>query len=100
MVRPLGNEDTMLRNLQEVVELFENAQNSVYKLMSNVRRHGHNFPIVMANLLQDSVPKFIRDPRYYQVLREHEFEDVIPDRAYSPTPTVPERSNSRSTRLS
>lgn len=54
----------------------------------------------MANLLQDSVPKFVRDPRYYQVLREHEFEDVIPDRDYSPTPTVPERSNSRSTRLS
>src|SRR2546423_5417445 len=38
MVRPLGNEDTMLRNLQEVVELFELAQHSVYKLMSSVRR--------------------------------------------------------------
>jgi Regulator of G protein signaling domain len=38
MVRPLGNEDTMLRNLQEVVELFELAQNSVYKLMSSVCR--------------------------------------------------------------
>lgn len=36
MVRPLGNEDTMLRNLQEVVELFELAQNSVYRLMSSV----------------------------------------------------------------
>ena len=43
MVRPLGNEDTMLRNLQEVVELFELAQNSVYKLMSSVRRHEHAF---------------------------------------------------------
>lgn len=41
MVRPLGNEDTMLRNLQEVVELFELAQNSVYKLMSSVRRYEH-----------------------------------------------------------
>lgn len=36
MVRPLGNEDTMLKNLQEVVELFELAQVSVYKLMSSV----------------------------------------------------------------
>jgi hypothetical protein len=46
----------MLRNLQEVVELFENAQNSVYKLMSNVRRHGHNFPTVMANLYRTLYP--------------------------------------------
>jgi hypothetical protein len=43
MVRPLGSEDTMLRNLQEVVELFEVAQNSVYKLMSSVRQHEHAF---------------------------------------------------------
>jgi hypothetical protein len=43
MVRPLGNGDTMLKNLQEVVELFELAQNSVYKLMSSVRRHQHAF---------------------------------------------------------
>jgi GTPase-activating protein SST2 len=49
---------------------------------------------------QDSVPKFVRDPRYNQVLREHEFEDVITERGYSPTPTAPERSTSRSTKLS
>lgn len=100
MVRPLGNEDTMLRNLQEVVELFELAQNSVYKLMSSVRRHEHAFLTIMANFSQDSVPKFVRDPRYNQVLREYEFDDVIPERAYSPTSTVPERSTSRSTKLS
>jgi len=54
----------------------------------------------MANFSQDSVPKFVRDPRYNQVLREYEFDDVIPERTYSPTPTVPERSTSRSTKLS
>jgi hypothetical protein len=52
----------------------------------------------MANFSQDSVPKFVRDPRYNQV--EHEFDDVIPERTYSPTPTAPERSTSRSTKLS
>jgi hypothetical protein len=37
MVRPLGDDETMLKNLQEVVDLFELAQNSVYKLMASVR---------------------------------------------------------------
>lgn len=99
MVRPLGNEVTMLRNLREVVELFELAQNSVYKLMASVRGPESSalFPSV-ANIVQDSVPKFVRDPRYNSVLREHEFEEGIPGRAYSPAPTVPERSASRSTR--
>ena len=99
MVRPLGNEETMLRNLQEVVELFELAQNSVYRLMSSVRGPA-NLPFLhVVNAMQDSVPKFVRDPRYNQLLREHEFEDVGPGRAYSPAPTVPERSASRSTRV-
>jgi hypothetical protein len=100
MVRPLGNEDTMLRNLQEVVELFELAQNSVHKLMSSVRRPANVRCPSQANFVKDSVPKFVRDPRYNQVLREHEFDDVVPGRAYSPAPTVPERSASRSTRVS
>ena len=90
----------MLKNLQEVVELFELAQNSVYKLMSSVRQPAIISYLSLANAVQDSVPKFVRDPRFNQVLREHEFDDVVPGRAYSPAPTVPERSASRSTRVS
>jgi hypothetical protein len=100
MVRPLGNEDTMLRNLQEVVELFELAQNSVYKLMASVCQPTGVLYSFLANSVQDSVPKFVRDPRYSSVLREHEFDDVAPGRAYSPAPHVPERSASRSTKVS
>lgn len=37
MTRAVGPEDSMIKSLREVVELFEVAQNSVFKLMSSVR---------------------------------------------------------------
>ncbi|KAL9110613.1 MAG: hypothetical protein Q9227_004790 [Pyrenula ochraceoflavens] len=81
MTRAVGPEESMTKSLREVVELFEVAQNSVFKLMSS-----------------DSVPKFMREPRYQNILREHNFETAANGRAYSPTPAVPERSMSRSAR--
>lgn len=82
MTRAVGDEDSMLKSLREVVELFEMAQTSVFKLMSS-----------------DSVPKFVKDPRYANVLREHNIDLGLPNgRSYSPAPVVPERSMSRSTR--
>lgn len=36
MTRAVGDEDSMLKSLQEVVDLFELAQTSVFKLMSSV----------------------------------------------------------------
>lgn len=36
MTKAVGDEDSMLKSLQEVVDLFEVAQNSVFKLMSSV----------------------------------------------------------------
>lgn len=37
MTRAVGDEESMLKSLQEVVDLFELAQTSVFKLMSSVR---------------------------------------------------------------
>ncbi|EED20637.1 developmental regulator FlbA [Talaromyces stipitatus ATCC 10500] len=82
MTKAVGDDESMLKSLQEVVDLFELAQTSVFKLMSS-----------------DSVPKFVRDPKYSVVLQEHEFDLGTSGRSYSPTSApVPERSLSRSVR--
>ncbi|KAJ4128290.1 hypothetical protein NW754_002282 [Fusarium falciforme] len=47
----------MIDTLQEVIALFEDAQNAVFKLM-------------------DSVPKFLSNPKYEQQLRNYEFDLV------------------------
>ncbi|PGH17834.1 hypothetical protein AJ80_04657 [Polytolypa hystricis UAMH7299] len=83
MTRAVGDDESMLKSLTEVVNLFETARHSVFKLMSS-----------------DSVPKFMRDPKYAVVLQEHDFDlNHLSGRSYSPTPApIPERSMSRSTR--
>jgi hypothetical protein len=82
MTKAVGDDESMFKSLQEVVQLFEMAQTSVFKLMSS-----------------DSVPKFLRDPKYAVVLQEHDVDLIGAPRAYSPTPApVPERSMSRSAR--
>ena len=40
MTRAVGDDDSMLRSLQEVVSLFKEAQTSVFKLMSSVSLAG------------------------------------------------------------
>ncbi|EEQ85541.2 developmental regulator FlbA [Blastomyces dermatitidis ER-3] len=82
MTRAVGDDASMLKSLTEVVSLFELAQISVFKLMSS-----------------DSVPKFVRDPKYAVVLQEHDFDLNASGKSHSPGPApVPERSMSRSTR--
>ncbi|CAG8938792.1 unnamed protein product [Penicillium salamii] len=84
MTKAVGDDDSMFKSLQEVVHLFELAQTSVFKLMSS-----------------DSVPKFLRDPKYAVVLQEHDVDIMGGSRSYSPTPgppSIPERSMSRSAR--
>ena len=39
MTRAVGDDDTLLKSLQEVVGLFKDAQTSVFKLMSSVSAH-------------------------------------------------------------
>ncbi|KAI9934737.1 hypothetical protein ASPWEDRAFT_652960 [Aspergillus wentii DTO 134E9] len=82
MTKAVGDDDSMFKSLQEVVSLFEMAQTSVFKLMSS-----------------DSVPKFMRDPKYAVVLQEHDVDLIGASRSYSPTAApLPERSMSRSAR--
>ncbi|KAJ9302120.1 hypothetical protein DTO271G3_986 [Paecilomyces variotii] len=84
MTKAVGDDESMLNSLQEVVHLFELAQTSVFKLMSS-----------------DSVPKFLRDPKYAVVLQEHDLDIGGNSRSYSPTPApIPERSMSRSVKPS
>ncbi|OJJ46746.1 hypothetical protein ASPZODRAFT_166955 [Penicilliopsis zonata CBS 506.65] len=82
MTKAVGDDESMLKSLQEVVHLFELAQTSVFKLMSS-----------------DSIPKFLRDPKYASVVQEHDLDTIGNPRSFSPTPVpIPERSMSRSNR--
>ncbi|KAL9118599.1 MAG: hypothetical protein Q9187_004854 [Circinaria calcarea] len=82
MTRAVGDDDSMLKSLQEVVALFKEAQTSVFKLMSS-----------------DSVPKFLKEPKYANVLREHNFDPAANSTSHAaPSTTLPERTLSRATR--
>ncbi|KAF1921776.1 regulator of G protein signaling domain-containing protein [Ampelomyces quisqualis] len=52
MTRAVGDDAAMLQSLNEVASLFEKAQTSIFKLMSS-----------------DSVPKFIKHPKYAPQLK-------------------------------
>ncbi|KAF2085859.1 RGS-domain-containing protein [Saccharata proteae CBS 121410] len=57
MTRAVGDDEAMIRSLDEVAQLFDQAQNSVFKLMAS-----------------DSVPKFMREPKYHSVIRDRNLE--------------------------
>ncbi|KAF2759719.1 RGS-domain-containing protein [Pseudovirgaria hyperparasitica] len=57
MTRAVGDDDAMIRSLDEVANLFDQAQTTVFKLMAT-----------------DSVPKFSRDPKYVNVLKERNLD--------------------------
>ncbi|OJD33614.1 developmental regulator [Diplodia corticola] len=57
MTRAVGDDDAMVRSLDEVATLFDQAQNSVFKLMAS-----------------DSVPKFMREPKYASVIRDRNLD--------------------------
>ncbi|KAH6685694.1 regulator of G protein signaling [Plectosphaerella plurivora] len=75
MTKAVGQDVAMIETLQEVTALFEDAQNAVFKLMAS-----------------DSVPKFLRSPKYEHTLKHYDFDAVTNTR-----PGV-ERSQSRSNR--
>ncbi|KZZ90624.1 developmental regulator FlbA [Ascosphaera apis ARSEF 7405] len=82
MTKAVSDDQSMIESLSEVVRLFEIAQVSVFKLMSS-----------------DSVPKFIRDPKYAAVLQEHEIDLSSAGKSHAPMPSfAPERTRSRSNR--
>ncbi|KAM5349345.1 hypothetical protein ACJ41O_005850 [Fusarium nematophilum] len=72
ITKATGQDVAMIDTLQEVTSLFEDSRNAVFELMAS-----------------DSVPKFLRSPKYEQQLRNY-------DSASSDE--VPERSQSRSNR--
>jgi len=99
MTKAVGDDESMFKSLQEVVQLFELAQTSVFKLMSSVSLDpACILCLVLTFHLKDSVPKFLRDPKYSMVLQEHDVDIFGGGRSYSPTPGGPERSMSRSAR--
>lgn len=80
MTKAVGQDVAMIDTLQEVTALFEDAQNAVFKLMAS-----------------DSVPKFLRNPKYEQTLKSYDFDSIT---IGSPSQRVLERSQSRSNRKS
>ncbi|KAF9881845.1 developmental regulator flba [Colletotrichum karsti] len=74
MTKAVGQDVAMIDTLQEVMSLFEDAQNAVFKLMAS-----------------DSVPKFLRSPKYEHTLKNYDFDSVGGGRPV-------ERSTSRSNR--
>ncbi|GKT59272.1 developmental regulator FlbA [Colletotrichum tofieldiae] len=59
MTKAVGQDVAMIDTLQEVMSLFEDAQNAVFKLMAS-----------------DSVPKFLRSPKYEHTLKNYDFDAV------------------------
>ncbi|KAI1168409.1 CPRGS-1 [Nemania serpens] len=76
MTKAVGQDGAMIETLNEVIGLFEGAQNAVFKLMAS-----------------DSVPKFLRNAKYEHTLKNYDFDSIVisGNRA-------PERSQSRSNR--
>lgn len=60
MTRVVGENEQMVQSLDEVATLFDQAQNSVFKLMAS-----------------DSVPKFSREPKYAAMLKERNLEGIF-----------------------
>ncbi|KAK5939898.1 hypothetical protein PMZ80_008280 [Knufia obscura] len=87
MTQTETDEESMRCGLQKVVELIELASMSVAKLMAS-----------------DSVPKFLRDPKYQNIIREHQIDMNLAQRSLSPAPSPgqndrPSLSRSNTNRL-
>jgi hypothetical protein len=76
MTRAVGD-DELSTSLQEVVDLFRAAQFSVFKLMSSVSLSNAVTRCPSLFYDQDSVPKFLKEPRYASVLRTHNLDHVV-----------------------
>ncbi|KAI0905664.1 RGS-domain-containing protein [Ustulina deusta] len=74
MTKAVGQDVAMIDTLHEVMALFEDAQNAVFKLMAS-----------------DSVPKFLRNAKYEHTLKNYDFDSIVIGGNRGP-----ERSQSRS----
>lgn len=66
MTKAVGEDEQMVRSLDEVATLFEQAKNSVFKLMAS-----------------DSVPKFSRESKYATIIRERNMEGLFSNMSIS-----------------
>ncbi|KAI0166022.1 regulator of G-protein signaling [Xylariaceae sp. FL1272] len=78
MTKAVGQDVAMIDTLHEVTGLFEDAQNAVFKLMAS-----------------DSVPKFLRNAKYENTLKNYDFDAIVIGGGAS---RIVERSQSRSNR--
>lgn len=58
MTRAVGDDDSMLKSLQEVVSLFRDAQSSVFKLMSSVSESDGSRQLIANALDRTPCPNF------------------------------------------
>lgn len=65
----------LLSTVKEVISLYNQAQTSVFKLMASVSRYALLILVYMTDSQQDSVPKFLRDPKYYRALHDLNSQD-------------------------
>lgn len=104
MTKAVGDDESMLRSLQEVVELFEMAQTSVFKLMSSVSWHCSEQPPFFFRLLINLVMYRTRCPSFCEILNmPSSFRNItwifwvlhdhilLPPRALSALRVVPSR---------
>jgi protoheme ferro-lyase len=100
MTRAVGDDDSLLKSLQEVVGLFRDAQTSVFKLMSSVSTLHLTLAELDIDMMQDSVPKFLKEPKYATVLAQHNFDHAVAqaNQHGSQQMVLPERSKSKAVR--
>ncbi|TID13783.1 Developmental regulator flbA [Venturia nashicola] len=70
MTRAVGDDEAMIKSLDEVATLFDQAQNSVFKLMAS-----------------DSVPKFMRESKYAGIIRERNLDAHLGGSFHASTPS-------------
>lgn len=87
MTQTETDEEAMRVGLDKVVDLIEQASLSVSKLMASVCRLLIVILLMTLTIMQDSVPKFLRDPRYQGIIREHQIDMNLAQRALSPVPS-------------
>jgi hypothetical protein len=64
MTRAVGDDKATIASLDEVASLFDQAQTSGFNLMASVSLSLLFLSIDYAYIVKDSVPKFLREPKY------------------------------------
>ena len=104
MTRAVGDDDSMLKSLQEVVGLFREAQASVFKLMSSVRK---DTILLLSQMLNQSPGLCAQIPEGVEIcncvtrpqLRSCQWPLHVSFQLNDLTRAYSEQSRSRSTRL-